>query len=153
MNARLAFYFLPILNAASIPGRIITGFLANTMGSVNMLIPTALATGIIALCLIGIHNTGGLIVYAILSGFFSGGFSSMPSVTLTNLTPDLSRLGTRMGICSLLCSLGSLCGRPISGARDVVGVAFFSGMTPLVTGVLFLFARWVQAGMKLRVKF
>lgn len=30
MTARLAFYLLPILNAASVPGRIITGFLANT---------------------------------------------------------------------------------------------------------------------------
>ena len=157
MTARLAFYLLPILNAASVPGRIITGFLANTMGPVNMLIPTALTTGIIALCWIGIHNTGGLIVYAILYGFLSGGFVSLPSVALTSLTPDLSRLGTRMGMCSVICSLGSLCGTPISGAildgtGGWVGVALFSGMTLLTTGVLFLFTRWARAGMKLKVK-
>ncbi|KAF6219615.1 hypothetical protein HO133_004084 [Letharia lupina] len=80
MTARLAFYLLPILNAASVPGRIITGFLANTMGPVNLLIPTALTIGIIALCWIGIHSTGGLIVFAILYGFFSGGVVSLPSV-------------------------------------------------------------------------
>ena len=155
--ARLAFYLLPILNAASVPGRIITGFLANTMGPVNLLIPTALTIGIIALCWIGIHNTGRLIVFAILYGFFSGGVVSLPSVALTSLTPDLSRLGTRMGMCSVLCSLGSLCGTPISGAildgtGGWVGVALFSGFTLLVTGVLFLFARWAQAGTNLRMK-
>lgn len=154
MTARLAFYLLPILNAASVPGRIITGFLANTMGPVNLLIPTALTIGIIALCWIGIHSTGGLIVFAILYGFFSGGVVSLPSVALTSLTPDLSRLGTRMGMCSVLCSLGSLCGTPISGAildgtGGWVGVALFSGFTLLVTGVLFLFTRWAQAGTNL----
>lgn len=85
MTARLGFYFLPILNAASVPGRIITGFLANTIGPVNMLIPTVLTTGIIALCCITIHNTGELIVFAILYGFFSSGSVSLPSVALTSL--------------------------------------------------------------------
>ncbi|CAD6572258.1 MAG: hypothetical protein ASARMPRED_005210 [Alectoria sarmentosa] len=94
MTARLAFYLLPILNAASVPGRIITGFLANTMGPVNMLIPTAVTTGILAICWMGIHNTGGLIVFAILYGFFSGGFVSLPSVALTSLTPDLSSVAS-----------------------------------------------------------
>lgn len=157
MTARLAFYLLPILNAASVFGRIITGFLAKTTGPVNMLIPTALTTGILTLCWIGIHNTGGLIVFAILYGFTSGGFISLPSVALTSLTPDLKRLGTRMGMCSLLCSLGSLCGTPISGAildgaGGWVGVSLFSGITLLVTGLLFLLTRWTQAGLILRVK-
>ena len=68
-----------------------TGFLASKMGPINMLIPTALTTGIIAFCWIGIHNTGGLIVFAILRGVFSGGFVSLPSAALTSLTSDLRR--------------------------------------------------------------
>ena len=82
---------------------------------------------------------------------------SLPSVALTSLTPDLSRLGTRMGMCSVLCSVGSLCGTPISGAildgtGAWLGVALFSGITLLITGVLFLLTRSAQTGMNLRAK-
>ena len=153
----LAFYLLPIPNAASVLGRIITGFLANTTGPVNLLIPTALTISTIALCWIGFHDTGGLIIFAIFYNFFSGGFVSLPSVALTSLRPDLSRLGTRMEVCSVICSLGSLCGTPISGAvvdgtGGWVGVALFSGSTLFATGVLFLFIRWAQAETQLRMK-
>ena len=61
-----------------------------------------------------------------------------------------------MGMCSVLCSLGSLCVTSISGAildgtMTWVGVALFSGMTLFVTGLLFLFTRWIQAGIELRM--
>lgn len=79
MIAYLAFYLLPVLNSASAPGRIMTGFPANTTGPLNMLVSTVLTTGIIALCWIGSHNTGGLISFAIFYGFFSGAFVSLPT--------------------------------------------------------------------------
>jgi len=157
LSAKLAFYLLPILNAASIPGRIIPGFIAGRAGPLNMLIPAATITGILSLCWIGIHNTAGIIVYAILVGFFSGGFVSLPAVALTNLTPDLSTLGTRMGMCSVINSLGSLCGAPICGAilsmtGRYLGVQLFCGVIMCLTGMILLFTRIAKAGGKLRIK-
>ena len=67
----------------------------NRLYCVNMLIPTALMMSILILCWIGIHNTGGLILFTILYGFFSGGFVSLASVALTSSLHDRSRLGTR----------------------------------------------------------
>lgn len=62
-----------------------------------------------------------------------------------------------MRACSVICSLGSLCGKQISGAildgtGGWVGVALFSGFTLFVTGVLLLLTKWAQAGTNLRVK-
>jgi MFS family permease len=157
MSEDVAFYLLPILNAASVPGRIIPGFLAGTVGPINMLLPAATTTGILALCWIAIHNTPGLIVFSVLYGFFSGGFVSLPAVALTSLTPDLRTLGTRMGMCSVICGLGSLCGAPISGAilsatGKYVGVQLFSGITICFTGLLLLLTRVSKAGARLKVK-
>lgn len=61
-------------------------------------------------------------------------------------------------MCSVLCSLGSLCGTPISGAildgsGGWVGLALFSGITFfIIDGGLFFVTRWAQAGIKLSVR-
>lgn len=57
----------------------------------------------------------------------------------------LDTLGTRMGMCSVLCGLGSLCGSPVAGAilddtGSYLGVQLYSGVSIGATGVLLLFA-------------
>ena len=157
MSDDLAFYLLAILNAASIPGRILPGFLARKAGPINMLLPASLITGILSLCWIGIHNSGGLIAFSLLYGFFSGGFVSLPAVAMTSLTPDLGRLGTRMGMCYTLCSFGSLGGTPVSGAiltatGKYLGVQLFSGLTIFLTGLLLVATRYSKVGAVFKVK-
>lgn len=157
VDHNVAIYLLAIVNAASIPGRILPGFLALRVGSINMLLAAASTTGILVLCWIGIHNTEGMIAFSILYGFFSGGFVSLPAVAMTSLTPDLSRLGTRLGMCYAICSFGSLGGTPVAGAiltatGKYLGVQLFSGLTILLTGVLLLVTRLSKAGAKVRVK-
>ena len=49
-NVNLAFYLLPILNAASVPGRIIPNFIADYIGPFNILIPATAAGSVLILC-------------------------------------------------------------------------------------------------------
>ncbi|OJI83159.1 hypothetical protein ASPTUDRAFT_57117 [Aspergillus tubingensis CBS 134.48] len=142
----LAFYLVSILNAASVPGRIIPGLLAPRFGPLNILLASAIISGVLSLCWIAITDSGGLIAFAVLYGFFSGAFVALPAVALTSLTPNLDTLGTRMGMCSVLCGLGSLCGSPVAGAildntGLYLGVQLYSGLSIGATGVLLLFAR------------
>ncbi|RAK90099.1 MFS general substrate transporter [Aspergillus costaricaensis CBS 115574] len=141
----LAFYLVSILNAASVPGRIVPGLLAPRLGPLNILLGSAIISGVLSLCWIAITDTGGLIAFAVLYGLFSGAFVALPAVALTSLTPNLETLGTRMGMCSVLCGLGSLCGSPVAGAildntGSYLGVQLYSGLSIGATGVLLLFA-------------
>ncbi|GFF77799.1 monocarboxylate permease homologue, mch4 [Aspergillus lentulus] len=145
MEETLAFYLVSILNAASVPGRIVPGLLGLRFGPLNILLGSAIISGILSLSWVAVSNAGGLIALAVLYGFFSGAFVSLPAVALTTLTPNLQTLGTRMGMCSLLCGFGSLCGAPVAGAildatRSYLGVQLYSGLTVGTTGVLLFFA-------------
>jgi MFS family permease len=152
-----AFYLLPILNAASVPGRILPNFIADYIGPLNVLTPCATITGILALSWIGISSKASVIAFACLYGFFSGGFVSMPPVAITTLTADHRRLGTRMGQCFFFSAFGLLCGTPVSGAilkstGSWLGVQLFSGVTIFITGMLLVWARIASKGSNLRIK-
>ena len=149
----LGFYLVSVINAASVPGRIIPGWLGKRSGPINMLMPAAFVTGLLSFSWIGIHNAGGIIAFAVLYGFFSGGVVSLPAAALVNLSPDLSKLGTRMGMSQLVGSLGSLAGPPIAGAilastHGYRGVQLFCGFIMLCAGCLLLATRIVKEGFK-----
>ena len=95
-DTNLGFYMLPILNAASVFGRIIPNFFADKIGPLNILIPCSLAAGILAFCWIRIKEKARLIVFATLYGFFSGTYVSLPPTALVQLSPTLRVVGTRM---------------------------------------------------------
>ena len=156
-DVNLGFYLLPILNSASVAGRIIPNFLTDKIGPLNVLTPAATISGILALCWIGISNLGGTIAFALLYGFFTGGFVSIPAVALVTLTPDMRRLGTRMGQSFFISALGLLIGSPVSGAivsktGSYVGLKLFSGLALIVTGVLVAVARISKAGWKVKIR-
>ncbi|KAG9779526.1 MFS-type transporter dbaD [Exophiala dermatitidis] len=151
----LAFYLLPILNAASVPGRIIPNFIADRTGPLNALIPCALMTAVLAFVWIAVKNLGGTIVFALLYGMFSGGFVSMPPVAIVSLTKDMHKLGTRMGQCFFISAFGLLVGTPVSGAilnnsGKWIGVQLFSAITICITGCLFVWARIDAVGYSVR---
>ena len=156
-NENLGFYLLPILNAASIAGRVLPNLLTDRVGPLNVLIPASLGSGILAICWIGIKNLPGIIVFAILYGFFSGGFVSLPPVALVSLTPDMRTLGTRMGQAFFVSSLGLLIGTPVAGeilARtgSYLGLQLFSGLTVILTAILLICTRFAKVGTKLKMK-
>jgi MFS family permease len=156
-DENLGFYLLPILNAASIAGRILPNFVTDKAGPLNILIPAALISGLLGVVWIGIKNLPGMIIFAILYGFFSGGYVSLAPVAIISLTPDMRTLGTRMGQSFFVSSLGLLVGSPVAGeilnkTGSYLGLQLFSGLTVFLTGVLLVWTRFTKVGMKVKIK-
>ncbi|MCJ1367598.1 hypothetical protein MMC16_006732 [Acarospora aff. strigata] len=157
MDPKLASYMLPILNAASIFGRVIPNFFADKTGPLNMLIPCALVTAVLSLCWIRIKTTPGLVVFAILYGFTSGTFVSLPPTALTTLSPHLGVVGTRMGMSFAVSALGLLIGTPVSGAilnstGQFLGPQLLAGGTLLIGAAFLTASRICKVGPRPTMK-
>ncbi|KAK9428110.1 MFS general substrate transporter [Lipomyces doorenjongii] len=112
----LAFYLLAIMNDASLFGRIIPGFVADRIGRMNIFVFVAVATGIIVLCWPKTSSHPGLVVWAILFGFFSGAVISLFPAGFAQITPNPQMIGTYMGQALAIISIAGLTGTPIAGA-------------------------------------
>lgn len=109
-------YLVTFLNVGSVFGRIIPNALAGRYGSLNMMIVCAGGSAIMAFAWFGTKNLCGLTVFALLYGAFSGGVVSLSPSCLKNLTPDMNRLGARMGMSFFVTGIALLVGTPIAGA-------------------------------------
>ena len=153
----LAFYLLPMLNAASTFGRIAPNFAADHWGPFNVFVPAAGLTSLIAFCWIAVDSTAGVIVLTLLYGFCSGGLVSLPPVVMTSITKDLGDLGTRLGMMFSVVSIALLLGTPIGGAildstGSYLGVQAISGSCLVSCAVLLLVNRIIGSGPKLLYK-
>ncbi|XXH05359.1 flavodoxin-like fold protein [Hypoxylon texense] len=142
----LAAYLVTLLNTGSVFGRILPNFAADYLGSMNMLAATTLGAGVLAFGWFGVRDLAGTVVFALLFGFFNGGVTSLPPSAIVALTPDMSRLGTRMGMVFAFIGIAILVGTPIAGAilKDVdddglwKGLIAFSAVTLFVGGLGFV---------------
>lgn len=147
-----SFYLLPVLNAGSIFGRIIAGLLGDRFGALNVMIPCVLITAVLGFVWLGITNASGLWVFCVLYGFFSGGIVSLPSTVIATLSPDMSVVGTRMGMSFTFAGFGLLIGNPIAGAILNVaegkfhGAQAFSAATIMGGAVLIMVVRLMRWG-------
>lgn len=152
-NPNLAFYLLAILNAASTFGRVIPNFIADRVGPFNVIIPCTLLTGVLCLCLIPTISIGPVIAIAVLYGFFSGTFVSLPATIYVHITENRGLIGTRMGMGFAVTSIGVLIGTPITGAildaSSYTYVWLFGGLMTVVASVLIAIARVCKGGLNL----
>ncbi|KAK7733707.1 hypothetical protein SLS53_008174 [Cytospora paraplurivora] len=138
----LAFYLISIINAASVPGRIIPAYLGDKYGHFNVLTLCSAATGISILALwlpFNYHPShAGIIVFSIVFGFVSGAVVSlvMPCVAKTG---TLDTIGQRFGTFQTVIGVASLTGLPISGAilgrqnnDDFSGLEIFCGASAVL---------------------
>lgn len=114
-NVNLGFYFLVIVNAGSVFGRIFPNFVAVKTGSLNIIIPCTIGSAIFIFALLGARTVPAVAVVSAFYGFFSGTFVSVPPACFVQLSPDRSLIGTRIGMGFLLMGVGGLIGAPISG--------------------------------------
>ena len=150
VNVDYAFYLLSILNAASVFGRILPNFLADKIGPFNLLVPCTFASGILVLCWIDIANVAGITIFSILYGFFSGAFVSLIPPAVVKLCPDLSEVGTWLGMSLSIGALGLLIGNPIAGALVDIPNKQFAAAQGFTGGFIILGALLIGTARVLR---
>ncbi|RYP47285.1 hypothetical protein DL768_006626 [Monosporascus sp. mg162] len=159
-------YLLPILNAASIPGRILPGILGDKVGRFNLMILISFISGAVTLVLWipGSGSTGAIIAYGAIFGFSSGGYVSLAPAVMAQIS-DIREIGTRIGITFVVNAVGALIGSPVGGAivsgssarhaaagsssNDYLGLQLFCGAVMLAGTAFFAIARYTQQGFKI----
>jgi MFS family permease len=155
-NDHLAFYLIPILNAASVFGRIFPNFLADKTGPMNVIVPCTLASGALILALIGVKTKAVIIVVLLIFGFMSGSLVSLPPTVIVHLTKDRRFIGTRLGMYFCFVAIGALVGSPVGGAilnsSGFNALWIFGGVLCCVGGLVMGWSRVIHKGSSLTVK-
>lgn len=157
LSANISFYMLPITSAGSIVGRILPGLVADRVGPLNVLGTCTVIAGTLGFVWIAVQNTlGGLVVWSLLYGAFSGSFVSLQPTVIVSITSDLSTVGGRMGLNTFCAAIGILIGTPIAGLLVERGswasMQAFCGGTLLAGAMLVVATRLAQTGYTLRSK-
>ncbi|KAH8651177.1 major facilitator superfamily domain-containing protein [Xylariales sp. PMI_506] len=143
MSPSLVEYLVPILNAASLFGRLFSGFMGDRIGRFNIFVIVCGLSSlwIFVLWLVDSSNAA-LIAFAALFGFCSGAYVSLISPLIMQISP-ISEIGFRSGIVFFCSATGGLTTNVIAGAildatSDWIGVKVFSGVFCLVgTAIIF----------------
>ncbi|EME86060.1 uncharacterized protein MYCFIDRAFT_186431 [Pseudocercospora fijiensis CIRAD86] len=99
LNHELAFYMLPILASGGILGRIIPAVLADRIGTLQVLaLTTSVAAALPFFWILVRSSTGGIVVWSLFYGIFSGPFVSLRAPTIAAITPDMRIVGGRLGM-------------------------------------------------------
>lgn len=144
---------LLVLNAAGSVGRVVPGLLADRLGPLTVFAPTAAVSALCLLCWPALREgqTVGLYVWAVFYGFAAGGVQGLLPAGLASLTPDLRKMGVRLGMVFTTNSLAVLVGPPIAGALisvqagRYVGAQLFSGVVMLLGAGFMCAARVARA--------
>lgn len=156
MGPTLAGYLLAILNAVSIFGRTLPGYLADRFGRYNAMIVTSTTSAILVLALwIPARGNVPYILFAALYGFSSGAFVSLAPALVAQIS-DIRQLGVRTGSMFMAISFAALVGNPIGGALlaenggKYLHLQVFCGVTMAAGACVFVLARNSLAGFKFR---
>ena len=155
MSNSIATNLLSIINAGSVFGRLVPNLIADRLGPLNTQLPFVIVAAILAFCWIRIRDTTGLVIFCVLYGFFSGTFVSLQGPTVVSLCPDLSLVGTRIGMGLAFSGIGLLVGSPVAGAilrseGGWAGLQSWGGAIILASALCMLAARIAKAGLGLQ---
>lgn len=157
-SENLGFYLLAILNGASIFGRIIPAILADRIvGIVNMQVIVLLVGVILMFSWMALKSFGGILVFALFSGFAVGSGLSISALSPIPFCPNIEVVGTRIGMTSLFSAIGILFGTPTAGAlvKNAVSynkMAAFGGAMLFAGLSLTILARLLLTKGKIMIK-
>ncbi|KAL9050142.1 MAG: hypothetical protein Q9162_006813 [Coniocarpon cinnabarinum] len=108
---------LIIMNGVGFAGRVFLATVADRyIGPMNTLIPTTAICCLLTYCWAAVQQQAGLYAFACVYGLFAAGIQGLWPATLANLTTDLTKMGTRLGMGSTIVSVAILTGSPLGGA-------------------------------------
>lgn len=146
------------MNAIGLPGRLICGLIADRLlGPVKIITPVCFVAG---LCLYGwtaVNSLGSLLTFCVVYGFFGAGIQSLLPAACASLTTDLTKMGTRTGMCLSFISFACLTGPPLAGAliqRDegrFLSAQIFGGSS-FMCGSLLLVAAIISSGLDFKAR-
>ncbi|KAH7063564.1 putative oxalate/formate antiporter [Macrophomina phaseolina] len=157
-----AFHLLVFLNAASVVGRGLAGWLADACGRFRVMVLTSAACTLVSLLWLGADGDRARVVaYAVAFGFSSGSIIGVTPVCVAQIcrTEDY---GKRYGTTYFIVSFGTLVGIPIAGAiletghgsaPNYDGLITFSGAVFGAGLVCFVVAYGLAVRWNFRVKF
>ncbi|KAK3168045.1 hypothetical protein OEA41_004491 [Lepraria neglecta] len=158
MSANLSGYLLAILNAASIFGRTLPGWIADKVGRFNTMAVTSFLSTILVLALwLPAKGNVPYILFAALFGFSSGAFVSLAPALIVQIS-DVRQIGVRTGSMFAAISVAALCGNPIGGALvshedgNYLHLQIFCGVVMFAGSCVFVAARYCLEGLDLRKK-
>ncbi|RDW94043.1 uncharacterized protein DSM5745_01365 [Aspergillus mulundensis] len=148
-----ASYLLAILNAGSIPGRILPPYIADHLGRFNLMILTTLACIILVLALwLPSRSNGPAIAFAVLYGFTGGSAVSLAPALVAQIS-DIRQIGVRSGTYFAIAAFAALTGTPIAGALlpeplsgSYLGMELFCAGSMAVAVVFYGVARGIVPG-------
>ena len=122
-----AFYLLAIANAGSFFGRTTPYLLSKYVGPIEIFTFWAFAAVVLLFAWIGIQNVPGFVVFSALWGYISGVLVTAPIAVVAHpvISPSLSVIGLRLGMCWSMAAVGILVGSPIAGALVDLSTASF----------------------------
>ncbi|CAI7578882.1 unnamed protein product [Penicillium pancosmium] len=149
----LSLYLISIINATSIPGRVLPPYLADKIGHFNVLTICAMLTGGSMLVLwlpFNYHPShAGIIIFGLVYGFVSGAVVSllMPCVAKSG---SIDTLGQRFGTYQMVISISCLTGLPIMGSilsrqgnDNFAGLQIFASVAALLGGCLIAWSTYL----------
>ncbi|KAJ4045800.1 hypothetical protein NW761_007818 [Fusarium oxysporum] len=151
-------YLIPILNAASLFGRMFSGVMGDKIGRYNIFIIVCYLTAIWILALwIPCNTTAGIVAFAALFGFCSGAYVSLIGPLVAQISP-FHEIGFRTGIVLAISSIGGLTTNPINGEiiskpDGWTGMKAFAGVFCVLGTTFILSARVYRVGWKLGIAF
>ena len=155
-----AYRMVAFLNAASVLGRAVPGYVADRFGRFNIMACTSLVCSlfIFTLWLLTDHSEVSIIAFAVIFGFWSGTAIGLGPVCVAQVcrTQDL---GKRNGTTFAIASFGALIGIPIAGAMlnqsgtNYFRLILFGGALYAAGSIAFAITRGIAGGWALRVVF
>ncbi|KAF5121087.1 MFS transporter asaE [Metarhizium anisopliae] len=121
-------YLLPILNGASVLGRLVGGSLAEPVGHYRLIKAMAILCAVSCLTIwLPTTKIAGIVLFPVFFGFSSGGFIALCPSLIAKIS-NKEVVGTRTGASFSMQALGALVGSPLGGALVAWQDGAYSGL-------------------------